>query len=140
MLRHENAVWQRFREANQGQIRALYFNVHLGTVPGLDDWTSPAENSARTTLWSKRADVVAETDHEVWLIECKAAARPGAVGQLLVYAPLLAERNPTWTRPRPMLVAGTADPDALALSLTLGFEIILPPFVSLPPRAAAGET
>jgi len=137
MLQAENAVWQAFRVANQGALTALYFNVHVGTVPGLDATTTAAENSARTTLWSKRIDVVAEAYREVWLIECKTAARPSAIGQLLTYIPLLADRNATWTDPRPLLVAGTVDPDAFQLATTLNFEILTPPFRRLAPRDAA---
>lgn len=139
MLQQENAIWQPFREANLGAITALYFNVHVGTVPGLEDWTTDDENRARTALWSKRIDIVAEAYREVWLIECKTAARPSAVGQLLTYVPLIGEREPSWASPRPILLAGTCDPDAFLLSQTLGFEIVLPPFVRLTPRAAPGD-
>jgi hypothetical protein len=133
----ENEVWQRFRLANLAQLRALYFNVHCGTVPGLQDDTTDAENRLRSTLWSKRVDVVAETIDEVWLIEVKAAARPSAVGQTLTYIPILGQRRASWRGARPLIVAAQFDPDALNLCGLLGVECIGPPFVPLGPRPAA---
>jgi hypothetical protein len=133
----ENAVWQRFREANERTIRALYFNVHCGTVPGLTSATPADENRLRSALWSKRADVVIETASEVWCVEVKTAARPSSVGQTLTYAPLLAARKASWASPRMMLIANTFDPDALGLCGTLGLECYAPPFALIAPRAAA---
>lgn len=130
----ENAVWQLFRIANLGALKSLYFNVHCGDVPGLTDQTPPAENRLRSAVWSKRCDVIAEAYNEVWLIEVKTQVRPSAVGQILTYVPLLKTRNPAWDNPRPLLIAGTFDPDALALCGRLGFECIGPPFTRLAPR------
>lgn len=131
----EDVVWQLFRRANERLIRTLYFNVHCGTVPGLTDAESADDNRARTAMWAKRVDVVAETSSEVWLIEVKAAVRPSAVGQTLTYKPLLAARKPTWANPRVMLIGAQFDPDALALCGTLGLECYAPPFALLVPRA-----
>ena len=133
----ENAVWQVFRAVNAALFTALYFNVHCGTVPGLTPQTSEAENRARTAMWAKRADVVAETRNGVWVIECKAAIRASSVGQALSYGPLIAARRPQWKSPRVMLIGAQIDPDALSLCGTLGLECYTPPFVQLAPRASA---
>lgn len=130
----ENAVWQAFRTANVRTIRRLFFNVHVGTVPGLTQTMSADEIRHRTALWAKRADVIAETATETWLIEVKTHVRPSAVGQTLTYVPLLKDRNPFWHDPRPILIAATFDPDALALCGTLGLECYAPPFPLLTPR------
>ncbi len=135
MARPENEVWQAFRLANVHQFRALYFNVHVGTVPGLTDAMDELENRTRSALWAKRIDVIAETTAEVWLIECKVDVRPSAVGQTLTYVPLVGARNPAWAGARPLLVAARFDPDARALCGTLGLECIAPPFAPLAPRA-----
>lgn len=137
MQPQENTVWQAFRLANLAQLRALYFNVHCGTVPGLTDETPDDENRLRSTLWSKRVDVVAETIADVWLIEVKAAARPSAVGQTLTYVPILGQRRAEWRNARPLIVAAQFDPDALTLCGTLGVECIAPPFAPLGPRPPA---
>lgn len=130
----ENEVWQAFRRANQHQLRALYFNVHCGTVPGLTATTDEIENRTRSALWSKRVDVVAETDDEVWMIECKVDVRPSAVGQTLTYVPLITARNPAWSSVRPIIIGARFDPDARALCGTMGLECIAPPFAPLAKR------
>lgn len=133
MANSENAVWQAFRSINEPALHALYFNVHCGTVPGLTTSTPEEENRIRSALWSKRVDVVAETATEVWLIEVKANARPSSVGQTLTYRGLIGARKVNWNAPRLMLVAGTFDPDALALCGELGLECFAPPFRLLAP-------
>lgn len=133
----ENVVWQAFRTANLAAIRGLWFNVHCGTVPGLAEGMSDGENRARTAMWAKRVDVVAETATDVWLIEVKTDVRPSAVGQTLTYLPLLASRNPAWASPRPILIAARFDADALALCGTLGLECYAAPFAPLAPRPRA---
>jgi hypothetical protein len=131
----ENAVWQAFRLANLARFTALYFNVHCGTVPGLTPTTSEAENRARTAMWAKRADVVAELGATTWVIECKAAIRASSIGQALSYGPLIAARKPQWKNPRVLLIGATIDPDAASLCASLGLECYTPQFVRLADRA-----
>lgn len=130
----EDVVWQLFRAANERTFRRLYFNVHCGTVPGLTATETAQDNRTRTALWAKRVDVVAETASEVWLIEVKEAVRPSAVGQTLTYVPLLGARRASWANPRPMLIAASFDPDALALCGTMGLECYAPPFSLIVPK------
>lgn len=137
MANPENAVWQAFREANAPAMRALYFNVHCGTVPGLTASTPDDENRIRSALWSKRVDVVVETAAEVWLIECKTNVRPSSVGQTLTYKPLIGARKANWNAPRLILIGATFDPDALALCGTLGLECYQQPFRLLAPLGTA---
>lgn len=133
----ENQVWQRFRKANERVMRRLYFNVHCGTVPGLTAGASELENRTRSALWSKRVDVIAETASEVWLIEVKAAVRPSAIGQTLVYVPLIGARKLEWSNPRPMLIGDYFDPDSLALCGTMGLECFGPEFHLIAPKRPA---
>ena len=133
----ENAVWQMFRQANASALRCLYFNVACGTVPGWSPDQSDQEQRDRAAVWSKKVDVMAETDAEVWLIEVKLAARASSVGQVLQYVPLVAVRKAAWATARPLLIAGSFDPDALSLCGTLGVECYAPPFSPLKPRVRA---
>jgi hypothetical protein len=130
----ENAAWQDFRRLNAGLWTTLYYNVHVGTVPGDDDTEHPADRMLRASLYAKRVDVIARTSRETWVIEVKAAARASAIGQVLVYPPLVLTRCPEWAPLRPMLVAASCDPDVAATAVTYGVEVFCPPFTLVAPR------
>lgn len=135
----ENAVWQAFRRANAPLLVSLYFNVACGSVPGWSPDQPEGEQRDRAAIWSKKVDVIAETTAEPWLIEVKLAARASSVGQILQYVPLVAARRQAWATCRPILIAGSFDPDALALCGTLGVECYAPPFSQLKPRPSPGS-
>ncbi len=129
----EAAVWQLFRLANVHRMRAVYFNVHVGTVPG-DDVNDPASTRLlRSSLYAKRVDVIADAPPETWVIEVKVRANPSALGQLHVYVPLVAARFPAWPRLRPILLAHDVDADAGSLCASLGITCATPPFTPLLP-------
>ncbi len=130
----EAAVWQLFRVANLHRMRAVYFNVHVGTVPGDVATDLPATRRVRAALYSKRVDVIADAPPETWIIEVKVRANPSALGQLHVYVPLVAARFPDWPNARPLVIAQQCDADAAAIAGTLGIECLTPPFAPLVPR------
>jgi hypothetical protein len=129
----EAAVWHAFRRTNAGRITQLYYNVHVGTVPGDDPNASDADRRLRAQLYAKRVDVIALAPPETWVIEVKPRANPSALGQLLVYVPLVTARCPSWPRLRPMIVAASIDADAATLCHSLGITCQTPPFAPLAP-------
>jgi len=62
-------------------------------------------------LLSKRADAIAETNHETWLIEVSASPGMRALGQLLTYHELWKQDPKLPTTIRLVLVADAIDPD-----------------------------
>lgn len=113
MLQADIPIWWRFLEKYGQAFQELYYDCLLGgpymTPQELQD---PYKKSWRI-LNSKRADAIAELDHQVWIIEV--AKEPGlrAIGQVQVYRAL-------WTRdpkiPKPekcVLVADRINPDLL---------------------------
>jgi len=131
MTREEAAVWDAFRRTNLAALTTVYYNVHVGTVPGDDPDETPADRIMRASLYAKRVDVIARTPRDTWVIELKTHARSSALGQLLVYVPQVAARFPEFPRLRPMLVSATADPDLDAVCATLRVECYRPPFTPI---------
>jgi hypothetical protein len=130
----ENATWQAFRRLNLSHWTTLYYNVHVGTVAGDDENAPPAARLLHATLYAKRVDVIARAHTETWIIEVKNRALANAIGQVLVYPPLVNTRCPDWAPFRTMLVAASCDPDVAATAATYGVEVYCAPFFLLPPR------
>jgi len=134
MQRVEDASWQAFRRLNFGLWTVLYYNVHVGAVAGDDAREDAATRILRAYLYAKRVDAIARTPTETWIIEVKASARASAIGQILVYPPLVQTRFPEWAPFRPMIVAAACDPDVEATAATYGVEVYCPPFTLVQPR------
>jgi len=111
------------------QFQKLYYDCLLGG-PHL---TPEEEKDPIKKMWrantSKRADAIAELEHEVWIIEV--AKHPGlrALGQVLVYRSLWME-DPKILKPEQLiLVCDILDTDLGAAAAMNGIKI----FVTHPP-------
>lgn len=125
MLPDDIPVWYRWLTLYGAYTRALYYDCLLGG-PFL---TPDQEKDKMLTMWryntSKRADAIAETATEVWIIEV--ANYPGlrAVGQLQVYQALWIE-DPKIIKPeRLLLVASRIDNDLGAACGRFGIQVYL---------------
>ena len=123
MLAPDIPVWYRFLKEYKRYFTNLYYDCLLGG-PFL---TPEQEKDPMQRMWryntSKRADVIAETKTEIWLIEV--ADYPGlrAVGQLMVYKTLWLE-DPKIDKPITMvLVSERLDPDLAAACAVAGIQI-----------------
>jgi hypothetical protein len=131
MIPPERAVWRMFQLANLDVLTALYFNVHVGTIAGDDPHDPPTTRELRATLYAKRVDVIARSTVGTLVLEVKERVRPSAVGQLLVYLPLVLARFPDFAPLRPVLLAMTTDPDVQPVAQALGVECYSPPGLRL---------
>ena len=123
MLETDHPVWYRFLDRYGQYFKALYYNCLLGG-PFLtkEQATDPIQRMWRFNT-SKRADAIAETATEVWIIEV--ANYPGlrAAGQLLVYQTLWLE-DPKIIKPeRLLLVCERIDNDLGAACTRRGIQI-----------------
>lgn len=125
MLMPDIPVWYRFLKKYGPYFKALYYDCLLG-VPFL---TPEQEKDPFQTMWrfntSKRADAIAETETETWLIEV--ADYPGlrAAGQLFVYQTLWLE-DPAIDKPVVMvLVSERLDNDLGTACAKAGIQIYL---------------
>ena len=118
MLAPDQPVWYRFLDQAAPQFLSLYYDCLLGgpTLTG-SDIQDPMKRMWRAVT-SKRADAIAETQTETWLIEVSSYPGMRAIGQLLTYRNLWRE-DPRIKKPTKMvLVADDFDPDIMS-TLTL---------------------
>ena len=113
MLRPDVPVWYKFLDQWGFQFTTLFYDCLLGG-PTLtpEQLTDPLKRMWRANI-AKRADAIATTKSELWIIEV--AADPGlrAIGQLMVYHTLWL-RDPVIEMPeRMVLVCDRIDPDLL---------------------------
>ncbi len=125
MLAPDVPVWYRFLERYGRYFKALYYDCLLGG-PFL---TPEQAKDPFQKMWqyntSKRADAIAETESELWIIEV--ADYPGlrASGQLIVYQTLWLE-DPKIAKPDVMvLVSERLDNDLGAACAKAGIQIYL---------------
>lgn len=114
MLTPDIPVWYRYLEKYGPYFDALYYDCLLGG----SFLTEEQKKDPMARMWhyntAKRADAIAETDNETWIIEV--ASYPGlrAVGQLQVYRTLWRE-DPGIAKPdRMLLVCERIDADLAA--------------------------
>jgi len=111
MLAPDIPVWYRFLKEWSAHIEALYYDCLLGGPPETEDENNDPMKRMWRALTSKRADAIAETKDEVWLIEVSAYPGMRALGQLLTYHTLWMD-EPKIDKPAVMkLVADQIDPD-----------------------------
>ena len=111
MLAPDIPIWYRFLKEHAGIFIALYYDCLLGGPVG----SPPEEKEPMDRMWraltSKRADAIAETESEVWLIEVASTPGMRSLGQLLTYLSLWTQ-DPKISKPvRLVLVANELDPD-----------------------------
>lgn len=114
MLKPDIPVWWRFLEAYGPSFISMYYDVLLG-----GPWLAPGEEKdPMMWMWrvnlAKRADVVAELEGEVWIIEVSKTPGLRAIGQLLTYKNLWLE-DPGIQKPiKLILVCQDVDTDLIA--------------------------
>lgn len=127
MLPPDVPVWYRFLEKWGHLFVNLYYDVLLGG-PTL---TPEQERDSYWRMWrattSKRADAIAETHDEVWIIEV--AQRPGlrAIGQLMTYLALWTEDPQIPKLEIPVLIAQYIDTDLIASAAKYGIRTYVMP-------------
>jgi len=123
MLRPDVPVWYRYLEKNASLFTALYYDCLLG-APVL---TKEQEKDPLKKMWrynvSKRADVVATTKDQVWIIEV--ADDPGlrALGQLHVYRTLWLQDPVIDLMEHLVLVCETIDTHLLSAAEMHGIDV-----------------
>ncbi|MDA3834201.1 MAG: hypothetical protein PF495_12490 [Spirochaetales bacterium] len=111
MLAPDIPVWYRFLEEWAGQFVAIYYDCLLGGPGETENDDTDKMAKMWRALTSKRADVIAETKDEVWIIEVSANPGMRALGQLLTYETLWKE-DPKIDKPVvKVLVGDQIDPD-----------------------------
>jgi len=123
MLRVDVPIWYDFLDKHKEEFIAIHYDCLLGG-PG---FTPGNYDDKLRGMWkylgSKRADVIAETKKEIWIIEVTDEMAVKGLGQLMMYKSLWLE-DPKNTKPVKMvLVCGWADPDVVASMQAYGVQI-----------------
>ena len=123
MLAGDTRIWSAFLDDPPIAITDVEYDVRVGAVPfDISELTEQEQKIARG-LWRKRIDVIAETAHEVYVIEVKPVASVMALGQVIVYMELVAEEFESDKDVVGAIVAGEADPDIVRLAELYGIEV-----------------
>ncbi len=124
MLGEDTAVWTRFLESGDFELKEVWYDLHVGAaVKG--DWPGDSINARIAAgVTRKRSEVVALVDGVYWVIEIKPLATMFAIGQVLVYEGLfVTEYEPpieTW----PVIVCDTVDEDVIPECERLGVVVV----------------
>lgn len=124
-------LWLKFLH-DQGRVfEKLYYNVLLGG-PFL---TGEEEKDKLRVMWrrnvSKRADVVAELENEVWIIEVDMHPGMRALGQLMTYRHLWAEDTPIRKPEKLILLASVIDQDLISAAGRYRIQVYIIPVAKL---------
>lgn len=92
MLSADVILWEKWLDRYHDFFTAVEYDVHIGgAVERMSHWTQDIIEMA-STLAAKRIDVVGHRPGETWIIEVKPDAGTTAIGQLVAYKILYAER------------------------------------------------
>lgn len=118
-------VWIKYLESPAALFDEYAFNVELHG--GL--WTTPHDDPQDNALWnrltSKRVDAIGRKAGMLTLIELRDRLTWQTIGQLLGYQRMFALDYPEYQTTAPLIVAGTADRDALATAHAQGLSTYL---------------
>ena len=99
LMPYEIPIWERFLSSPPFSLWRIEYDVHLGEGAVIDpNWPAWLVKVVRSTS-KKRADVVVETDNELWILEIKVRAGFSCLGQLLGYGVLLLSE---WAPTKPL--------------------------------------
>lgn len=142
-------VWDAWWKQMHSPIATPEYDVTVGSN-GLSAGDVPCEYAAMwKTLRQKRIDVVLHWEASTWIVEVKPTANMSALGQVLAYAYLWAEKHPDKEKPRPVVVCRYADPDLAGVYHQLGVTVwalegadpeLLPLSPVAPPPPPAAQT
>lgn len=127
MLNQDVPIWYRFLETWGHLFERLFYDVLLGGPIVPEIYTDDRYWKMWRANLSKRADAVAETKDEVWIIEV--ADTPGlrSVGQLMVYRSLWIEDPKIMKPERAVLVCNAIDTDLIASGARYGMLVYVMP-------------
>ena len=127
MLRPDVPVWWKFLDSYGSALAALYYDCLLGGIELTPaEALDPMKRMWRATT-AKRADAIAETKDEVWIIEVSDYPGMRSTGQLLTYQTLWLEDPKISKIERLLLVAGKIDTDIAAAAGKFGILVYVMP-------------
>ena len=125
MLKVDIPIWYSFLEAHGDIFQELYYDCLLGGPSFIPDEYDERLRKMWMYLGSKRADVIAYTEDEVWIIEVTNEAKIKALGQLMLYK-FLWDQDAKSSKPvKLVLVCDFEDSDLFASAKSYGIRIFV---------------
>lgn len=125
LLKHDALLWELWLREGGQEIDAVWYDVHVGTLPAGTPIGTPADLALAEGTLLKRIDVIAQIAGKFWVIECKAYCNHQTLGQVLSYVDLFRRDY----RPRlpllPTVITAEIDPDIRPLMERHGVRIEL---------------
>jgi len=111
LLQADANLWDRFLARNPRRFEDILYDIRVGEGRDPGDDYNPSIRQMAIDLSQRRIDAIGITPDEMYIIEI--SCRPGlkAVGQLIAYPILFAEKYPTTKAIRTLLVAETIESD-----------------------------
>jgi len=125
MLKVDVPIWYEFLEKYKEKFLAIYYDCRLGG-PG---YTPTEYDEKLRGMWkylgAKRADVIAETKDQIWIIEVTSTATIKAIGQLMLYKSLWEEDAKIDKPVEMVLVFDKTDRDVIAIMEVYNIHVFL---------------
>lgn len=123
MLQPDIPIWYEYLSKNKDHFVELYYDCLLGGPA----FTPLGYNEKLRNMWkyigSKRADAIALTIDEVWIIEVTSESKIKALGQLLLYKRLWLNDPKSPLPVKMILVCDFVDSDVIAAAKAYGIQV-----------------
>jgi len=120
LQRHDAKIWERFLDTYAESFTGFAYDVALGGVVVDEDQGDEPTRKAWQYSTAMKVDVVGFRAEAAWIIEVKAGAHAGSVGQPLCYVELGEVDRFTDLELIPVLVTDRASPDLRFCAERLG--------------------
>lgn len=105
------AIWERFIERYPDAYDTCQYDFSIGDIPPFMEQTSSPQGQAMRELYKLKIDVLGFKGGTIDLVEVKAEAAPGSIGQVQGYLELyLRDVKPTLPV-RPVIITDTLKPN-----------------------------
>ena len=120
LLPQDIVVWERFLSIFGHEYVHFDYDVRVGDGRPADPNLPANIRQMAIDLSQRRIDAVGFKDHAIDIIELTTLASTMAIGQLIMYPVLYAQRFPTALLLRPLLVCETLESDVLPVLMEKG--------------------
>ena len=117
-------VWREWIRNHLDTIKAVYYDVHVGSLPHIDPDSEDVIFQIAGGISVKRIDVVVNWGDQIWVVELKPFGNAAAMGQAILYATLFHEAFSDTTPISPVIICNEADRDVRAIAPNFGIQVI----------------
>ena len=124
MLPEDVKVWSTFLASGFGEIREVWYDVHVGTAVRAPEILGEAMQRVADAVTRKRIDVVGRVGAGFWVIEVKPVCGSEALGQAVMYRRLFSEEFGRGADVIGVVVCNLVEVDVVGIADDLGVLVI----------------